>query len=233
MNALGLTTGWCAGNSASLEVELPALLRAWLALARPAALPPSAAADDIAGSGVAEEADWADVQASLGGDGDAYGRLVRRHQQAVGVYLWRFTRDRNHREELVHDVFVEAYFSLSKYARRGSFGGWLKCLATRLGYRYWQRRDRARREVSWPEEQIPARPDDQAEAARQAGETVHRLLADLSPRDRLVMTLFYLEQCTIADIAQRTGWSETAVKVQAHRARKRLQKICERKGIEP
>ena len=69
--------------------------------------------------------------------------------------------------------------------------------------------------------------DDGADASRQAAEVVHDLLARLAPRDRLVMTLMYLEQCTVAEIAQRTGWSESLVKVQAFRARRRLRRICE------
>ena len=56
------------------------------------------------------------------------------------------------------------------------------------------------------------------------------VLARLAPRDRLVMTLMYLEQCTVAQIAELTGWSESLVKVQAFRARRRLRRLCETKG---
>jgi len=61
---------------------------------------------------------------------------------------------------------------------------------------------------------------------------VHRLLAELSPRDRLVMTLTYLEERNVAEVSELTGWSKSMVKVQLHRARKRLAKICEKRGIE-
>lgn len=44
------------------------------------------------------------------------------------------------------------------------------------------------------------------------------------------MTLMYLEQCTVAQIAELTGWSESLVKVQAFRARRRLRRLCETKG---
>ena len=65
-----------------------------------------------------------------------------------------------------------------------------------------------------------------------AAELVHRMLAELAPRDRLVLTLSYLEQRKVAEVAELTGWSRTMVKVQLHRARKRLAKICEMQGIE-
>jgi RNA polymerase sigma-70 factor (ECF subfamily) len=128
---------------------------------------------------------------------------------------------------LVHDVFVEAYFALAGYRCRAPLLHWLKRIATRVGYRYWkQRRQRQERQVPWTDNlgDDMAAPDS-TDAARDAAELVHRLLAQLAPRDRLVLTLMYLEECTVAEISQLTGWSEVLVKVQAHRARQRLRKL--------
>jgi RNA polymerase sigma factor (sigma-70 family) len=54
---------------------------------------------------------------------------------------------------------------------------------------------------------------------------VHRLLAQLRPRDRLVLTLRYLEGCDVAETSRRTGWTKSMVKVQTNRAKKRLEKL--------
>ena len=56
---------------------------------------------------------------------------------------------------------------------------------------------------------------------------MHALLARLPPRDRLVLTLIYLDGCSVAEAAELTGWSQTMTKVQAHRARKKLKKLLE------
>jgi DNA-directed RNA polymerase specialized sigma24 family protein len=48
--------------------------------------------------------DQQDVRASMAGDGEAYRRLVTRHQPALAAYLWRFTRDRRECEELVQET---------------------------------------------------------------------------------------------------------------------------------
>ena len=176
-----------------------------------------------------DSTDWSDIQASLGGDGDAYARLVRRYQQSIAAYMWRFTRSHGDWEELVHDVFVEAYLSLAGYRARSPLLHWLKRIATRVGYRYWKRRRKQRDHVTQLTEETAATLAslDATDSAQQAGELVHDLLSRLSPRDRMVMTLMYLESCTTAEIAELTGWSQSMVKVQAHRARKRLQKIWE------
>jgi RNA polymerase sigma-70 factor (ECF subfamily) len=58
-----------------------------------------------------------------------------------------------------------------------------------------------------------------------AAEAVHETLAQLRPRDRLVLTLMYLEEHSVAEVADLTGWSETMVKVQAWRAKRKLRKL--------
>jgi RNA polymerase sigma-70 factor (ECF subfamily) len=174
-----------------------------------------------------DPADLVDMGRALEGDGDAYARLVRRHQAAMGRYMWRFTRDRVQWEELVHEVFVEAYLSLRGFRGRAPFTHWLRKIATRVGYRFWTKRARLRVETSaslkpWDQIEQPAQAN-----VHEAAEQVHALLERLGPRDRLVLTLFYLEECSIAEIAQLTGWTQTMVKVQSFRARGRLKKLLE------
>ncbi len=176
--------------------------------------------------------DWTDIQASRGGDGDAYARLIARYQQPVAAYMWRFTRDRTQWEELVHDVFVEAYFSLNSYRGDAPLLHWLKRIATRVGYRLWKRKRNAPARTLEASDPPAAHRDDPAHASREAAELVHMLLSRLAPRDRLVITLSYLEGCSIAEIAQWTGWSRSMVKVQLHRARQRLESLCIEMGIE-
>lgn len=176
--------------------------------------------------------DWPDIRASVGGNGEAFERIVRRYQDPIGAYLWRFTRDHLQWEELLQDVFVEAYLSLSRYSGRAPLLHWLKRIATRVGYRYWKSQRRRQDEVSLSSVIEASIMMSTSESAQHAAELVHQLLAHLGPRDRLIMTLSYLEGCSVKEIARLTGWTETMVKVQAHRARKRLAKICKQREIE-
>jgi RNA polymerase sigma-70 factor (ECF subfamily) len=174
-----------------------------------------------------DAAQWREIRAAAGGDGEAFGRLVQGHQQVIADYMWRFTRNRGEWEELVQDVFVEAYFSLKSFRGRAPLTHWLKKIATRVGYRHWKRRKQQRAEGNVPiqswDAAAPAAPD--VIEVQQAGAAVHAVLAKLAPRDRLVLTLFYLEGCAVGEIARLTGWSQTMVKVQAFRARNRLKKL--------
>ena len=59
---------------------------------------------------------------------------------------------------------------------------------------------------------------------------VERLLARLAPADRFLLTLLEGEGWSVAEIAEKLGWTAVNVKVRAHRARKRLRKILEEGG---
>lgn len=176
---------------------------------------------------IEQSLDIKDVRASRQGDPDAYRRLIERHQQRIGKIMWRFSRDPLVHEELIQDVFVNTYLSLGTYREKAPFEHWLMRIATRVGYRYWKQQTRHknftifsledwdRLVVEVPEEIEPGR----------AAELLHNLLEQLPPRDRLVLTLRYLEGCGVAETAHRTGWTKTMVKVQTNRAKKKLDKL--------
>ena len=46
-----------------------------------------------------------------------------------------------------------------------------------------------------------------------------------------MLTLMYFEDCSTREIADRTGWTLTVVKVRAHRARQKLKKLLEKAGL--
>ena len=185
-----------------------------------------AAATEPSAAERAFETDWTDIAATLDGDGQAYAQIVRRYQDQITAQMWRLSRQRNDCEQLVHEVFVEAYLSLRQYKGRAPFLHWLRRIATRVGYRYWKQQARARQRAAVPlqdwHRSVPAAEVGEAE---ETAALVHGLLDKLPPRDRLVLTLIYLEECSVAEAAELSGWSQTMVKVQAHRARKKLKKL--------
>jgi RNA polymerase sigma-70 factor (ECF subfamily) len=171
--------------------------------------------------------DGTDIRASLGGDSEAYRRLVERYQGHVSKLLWRFSRDRQVHEELVQDVFVEAYLSLGGFKGASPFSHWLSRIATRVGYRYWRQTARQSDTEGLSQEELERFADDEIDRIQvdDAAVLLHRFLAQLPPRDRLVLTLRYLEECDVAETARRIGWTRTMVKVQTLRAKKKLEKL--------
>lgn len=178
--------------------------------------------------------DAIDIRETLSGKDSAYERIVLRHQERVAARMWRFTRDRGNHQELVHEVFVQAFLSLRTYEARAPFEHWLARIATSVGYRHWKRKERDRHRSDTPIEELAdalAQGADRLEAA-QAADLLDTLLGKLAPRDRLVLLLRHVEERSVEETAKLTGWTQSMVKVQAWRARRKLKGILQEAGLE-
>lgn len=174
------------------------------------------------------------LNAARNGDPEAFGRLVRQYQQEISRQMWRFTRDPSVHEELTHDVFVEAWMSLRGFRNDAPWIHWLRRIAIRVGYRFWKQQDRAGQtsHLTSDEWSLLQGQRDQSLSAIHAAELVSLVLAQLSPEDRLVLTITMLDGCTMAEAASRCGWTVTGTKVRAFRARRRLEALLQnREGL--
>ena len=177
------------------------------------------------------------IRRCQGGDREAFQHLVRKYQRQVAPMMWRFSRDPVRHEELVQDVFVEAFVSLHNFRPQAPFFHWLSRIAVRVGYRLWreQKQERQYPQVTLEEwDQISDPKISDQLSSREAADLLHRLLGQLPPRDRLVLTLRFIEERSVKETADLTGWSQTLVKVQTLRARAKLKKLFEkaqRKGV--
>ncbi len=187
----------------------------------------------------AYESDGAVIERVLGGDVDAFESIMDRYAEHVSRIAGRRVA-RADVEEVVQDIFVRAYLSLSSYAGKGDFKWWLSKIAVRACFDYWRERYRRR------ERPLSALTEDQArglaravseEAARshadgaergEARELLAWALDRLSPEDRAVLELVHIEERPVAEAAALLGWSTVNVKVRAHRSRKKLRAVLER-----
>jgi RNA polymerase sigma factor, sigma-70 family len=173
-----------------------------------------------------DEKDLADVAATLDGDEEAFAGIVERHSLAIQKQMRNFARDPGQVEELVQDVFVEAYLGLSKFRAEAPFRHWLARIATLTGYKFWKNRDKDKKKVPIIDGMEPVAEEQREERDPEvAAGLLFDLLATLPPDDRMVMTLMYLEHLGQDDIAERMGWTRVMVAVRIYRAKKRLQKL--------
>ena len=173
--------------------------------------------------------DIQDVKKSLDGDNEAYKRLIKRHQKKISAMMWRFSRNKVVHEELVQDVFVQVYMSLHTFRHKAPFRHWLYRVATRVGFTYWKKkaRDNRIKTVSIEDFDQAKITSDENSGPDEVAEILHRLLEKLPPRDRLVLTLRYIQQHNIDETARLAGWSTSMVKVQTWRAKKKLKRLFE------
>ena len=99
----------------------------------------------------------------LGGQVDAYGEIVRAYQDAIWRVVAFGLHDIATTEDLVQQVFVNAYFKLDTFKRNRDFGAWLRGIARNLLREEMRRRRRyTRRLATYRERQDALLADDNA-----------------------------------------------------------------------
>jgi RNA polymerase sigma-70 factor (ECF subfamily) len=172
------------------------------------------------------------------GHDEAFEELFNRHRRRVALICSRFFRQREQIEEIVQESFTKAYFALGDFSNRqeASFAAWLARITYNTCYDQLRRAKRQHEslqsdvsedEATWLREQLRAGKDD-LEAAVIARDLSGKLLARLSPEDRLVLVMLDGEGLAVAEIAKLMGWSVSKVKVRAHRARASLRRVLKR-----
>lgn len=137
-------------------------------------------------------------------------------------------------EDLAQEVFLKMFTRLDQYQGAVPFPHWVSRIAVTTCIDHLRAQKR-RPEFRWADlsegeaevlDAVMTNHDDvAANDAIAAHELVHKLLAQLKPDDQMVLRLLDLEQKSIAEIAEITGWNQSLIKVRAFRARRKLQKL--------
>lgn len=161
------------------------------------------------------------VAALVAGDREALGTLYARHGGTLLAVAVRVLGDVAEAEEVVHEVFVEAWRLAEQYdPRRGSVRAWLVTRARSRALDRAKTPARSRRSdldaVAEPAEPAPATFD---------GGRVHRALAALTAPQREVLELGYFEGLSSTEISARLGVPVGTVKSRVAAGLQRLREL--------
>jgi RNA polymerase sigma factor (sigma-70 family) len=137
-------------------------------------------------------------------------------------------------EDLAQEIFLKMFTRIDQYQGTVPFSHWVSRIAvtTCIDHLRAQKRrpelrwaDLSERESELLDSAITSENEVSPGDALEARELVHKLLEQLKPDDRLVIRYLDLEQKSIAEISELTGWNPTLIKVRAFRARRKLQRL--------
>ncbi len=174
------------------------------------------------------------------GDESAFEEIMRRHSPRVFRFASKFFRQRTLVEEAAQEVFLKAFTELGSFEGRGSMEGWLTRITTNTCLnmlRSSKRRpeliasDLTDDETTWLDNNLAGAAMERHQSSERslvAADLAGRVLQTLAPDDQLVLTLIDGEEASVKDVVKMTGWSESKVKVQAFRARRRMREAVEK-----
>jgi RNA polymerase sigma factor (sigma-70 family) len=165
------------------------------------------------------------IQQIVDGDVARYSWFVNTYKDMAFSIANRILDNDRDSEEAVQDAFLQAYRNIRSFKGDCRFSTWLyrivvNNLLTRLKKR--------QRETSYADIELAAAELADVESsyqgltAQEQAQYIGRAMERLRPEDRLVLTLYYLDEQSLGEIADITGIPKANVKMQLHRARGRM-----------
>jgi RNA polymerase sigma-70 factor (ECF subfamily) len=141
-------------------------------------------------------------------------------------------------DDVSQEVFMKIFLKIEQYTGPQPFEHWVSRIAVTTCYD-WLRKQRSRPLVTYSElsEAEVEIIDKNTQSTRAGTSDTHRelfsglldkLIATLKPREQIVIRLLDLEENSVKEVTELTGWSASKVKVTAMRARRKLAQQLER-----
>ena len=155
------------------------------------------------------------------------------HPMVIRIVRARLPR-RGGEEDITQEIFLKMFTRIAQFQGNVPFTHWVSRIAvtTCIDHLRAQKRrpefrwaDLSENEANVLDAVLTNENDVTVGDALAAHELVHKLLDQLNPEDRMVLQFLDLEQKTLAEVSELTGWNITLIKVRAFRARRKLQKL--------
>jgi RNA polymerase sigma-70 factor (ECF subfamily) len=150
--------------------------------------------------------------------------LFRQYEQPICSYLARLTGSVDRAQELTQETFIRAYRALLRGEQWDNPRAWLYRVASRLATDDYRRRQLLEWLPLSGEEPDPAQGIEVNVTNRVA---VQAALDALPLKYRVPLVLHTYAECTVAEIAEMLGLSESGVKSRLSRARKKFRRVYE------
>lgn len=157
----------------------------------------------------------------LAGNQHLYAELVNRYKSYAFTIALRIVENRPEAEEAAQDSFVKAFQHLKTFKRDSKFSTWLYRIVFNTAISYKRKRKGTYQSI----ENTVIEYAQEAEGILERGDKkkyIHQAMQNLNEADKLAITLFYLKEFSLEEIAEITTMQANTVKVRIHRARQRL-----------
>ncbi|MFG0316557.1 MAG: RNA polymerase sigma factor [Planctomycetota bacterium JB042] len=171
------------------------------------------------------------VRAAREGDDEAFGELVRSSWPALVRSVEAAVGDHHEAQDLVQEALLRAHGRLDRLEADAHFVPWVRRIARNVAVDRMRRRRRQLAVELLDPDSLRAAEVREADPARNADEEEDRErrlvrlwhdIAELPPRERRLLLLYYGRGMSIGAVAEECGMSTSGVKVALHRARRSL-----------
>ena len=163
-------------------------------------------------------------QCALADNRDAFGQLVEAYQPRVRRFLLNLTMgDEMLTDDLAQETFIKAYVGIRSFKGMSAFGTWLY----RIAYNEFYSHVRKHHEEHVDDMARIGKVSTAATDAIDASMTVQEALTRLNDNERIAVTLFYIEDQPLKQVAKIMQLPEGSVKSLIHRAKGKMKQFID------
>ena len=165
------------------------------------------------------------VSQTLSGDRDAFGVLVHKYQDMVFAYAFQKVRNEADAQDVTQEVFLRAYRNLYSLRHPHRFRSWLYTIMSNECNRWLAQAAKTRqREMMLADAGDDKLRDELTHAVPTDAwtEDVEQAISALPDENRVAISMFYMGDCSLKEIAEFLGVSVNTVRGKLHRARRQL-----------
>jgi RNA polymerase sigma factor (sigma-70 family) len=168
-----------------------------------------------------EDPDFLVLDRIMAGETNLYAGLVERYKSYVYTITRKVLQNSAESEEAAQDSFIKAFNGLKGFNRQSKFSTWLYRIAFNTAISY--KRKHHQKFHSIEHTVIETRQEAEGMLERSDRKKyLHQAMARLNEGDRTALTLFYLQEFSLEEIAEITNMQANTIKVKIHRARLRV-----------
>jgi len=154
--------------------------------------------------------------------------IIDKYKSFVFNLAFRIVNNREDAEEVAQDSFIKAFKHLESFNRKAKFSTWLYRITFNTAVSKTRKKKVVKNEINEvPEALLPIASFDasfQQLKEKQQQQVIQLILNKLSADEKALVTMYYLEEMPMEEIAEITGLSKSNVKVKIHRSRQKLYK---------
>ena len=171
------------------------------------------------------------VHQTVEGDAEAFNELVNRHHSKIYGLAYRMLGNPDDAADATQETFLEAYKSVKTFQFQSQFGTWLYRIGINTCQQYIRKSQSNDRKLTayTREAEIhgPASENDSPERVAiqtEQNEIVQDAIGQLPPKQRQVVTLYYMQHLKYREIAEILKCSEGTVASRLNQALKNLKR---------
>lgn len=177
------------------------------------------------------------VEKVLAGSTEYYRELVLRYQQKVFSIALKISHNQKDAEDIVQEIFIQVYKSLSSFKHNSSFSTWIYRIAVNKCLDWKRKHKNQLSEINLTNEDFELRKSsnllpDELFLLKNNKEDINILLDKIPLVYKNVLILYYYQDLSYNDIAINLNISKKTVESRLYRGKKLLRQIAKEEGLE-